>query len=74
MLPVRLQHIIREFGSDDEVWGKAVLRLASIRQTHEHDAEMAISLLESVAQRLKFTGDGRQARDRLKDLRSQLDS
>lgn len=69
----RFQLIIQRFESDDDTWAKAVLRLASIRENSDHDTDLAISLLRSVADRLRHTAQGKEARQRLKDIRQRID-
>lgn len=64
----RLQKLIHEFGEDNDVWGNAMLRLATVRETHEGNRVAARKILEDVAARLKHANHGKEARQRIKDM------
>lgn len=66
---VWLQNAIAHFREDDIPWGNAMLRLAGLRETAEHDIPGAIYLLESVAERLKQVQQGKLAKTRLRDIK-----
>lgn len=70
----RLQKLIHDYGEDNDVWGNAMMRLATIRETYDKDIEIAKSLLNTVADRLKHTKHGQDARQRLKDIRAREDA
>ena len=67
-----LQQITRAFDEDAEVWGKAALRIATLKENHLEDFEAAKGILMEVVNRLGPSDNGRLARQRLDALEGRV--
>ncbi len=66
-----LQEIARTHDSDEEIWCRATLELASIHEAHFADTVTAESILIQVQRRIPYGEPGRLARERLNRIRGE---